>query len=58
MASSTASSKRQLLLILAAGELPYIEAGPQTYLFDPADLTTWLNKKKKTKEPKYGEHLN
>ena len=51
-------SKRTLLAILADGELPYIEAGPQTFLFDPADLVAWLNRKKKTKGAKNGEHLN
>jgi hypothetical protein len=42
-------SKRQLFAIKDTGELPYVEAGPQTFLFDPKDLSEWLNKKKKTK---------
>jgi excisionase family DNA binding protein len=41
-------SKRQLFTIVNAGELPYVEAGPQTFLFDPKDLEAWLHKKKKT----------
>jgi len=42
-------SKRQLFAIKDTGELPYVEAGPQTFLFDPQDLAEWLRKKKKTK---------
>ena len=42
-------SKRQLFAIKDSGELPYVEAGPQTFLFDPKDLEAWLNKKKTTK---------
>ncbi len=48
-------SKRQLFAIKDAGELPYVEAGPQTFLFDPKDLADWLNKKKKTKGVQNGE---
>jgi hypothetical protein len=48
-------SKRQLFAIKDAGELPYVEAGPQTFLFDPQDLAEWLHKKKKTKEVQHGE---
>jgi hypothetical protein len=48
-------SKRQLFAIKDAGELPYVEAGPQTFLFDPQDLADWLRKKKKTKTPG-GQH--
>ncbi len=48
-------SKRKLFEITNAGELPYVEAGPQTYLYDPKDLADWLNKKKKTK-PQGGAH--
>jgi hypothetical protein len=48
-------SKRQLFAITNAGELPYVEAGPQTYLYDPKDLADWLNKKKKTKGVQHGE---
>jgi hypothetical protein len=42
-------SKRQLLAIKAAGDLPYIEVGPQTFLFDPIDLQAWLLRNKKPK---------
>ena len=42
-------SKRQLYAIKDAGELPYVEFGAQTFLFDPKDLADWLGKKKKTK---------
>jgi hypothetical protein len=50
-------SKRQLFALKDAGELPYVEAGPQTFVFDPADLAAWLSKKKKTKslEPTHGQ---
>lgn len=48
-------SKRQLFAIKDAGELPYVEAGPQTFLFDPKDLAEWLNKKKRTKGVQHGE---
>jgi hypothetical protein len=48
-AKSIGLSKRQLFAIKDAGEIPYIEAGGQTFLFDPSDLQAWLNKKKKTK---------
>ena len=44
-------SKRQPLAIKDTGELPFVEAGPQTFLFDPQDLADWLRKKKKTKTP-------
>ena len=40
---------RQLFAIKDAGELPFIEVGAQTFLFDPQDLAEWLRKKKKTK---------
>ena len=49
-------SKRQLFAIKDTGELPYVEAGPQTFVFDPKDLEAWLNKKKKTKLPKDEQH--
>jgi hypothetical protein len=42
-------SKRQLFAIKDTGELPYVEAGPQTFLFDPRDLQAWIDKKKKVK---------
>ena len=48
-------SKRQLFAIKATGELPFVEVGRQTFLFDPKDLVAWLNKKKKTKAPG-GQH--
>ena len=52
-------SKRQLFAIKDAGELPFIQAGGQTFLFDPQDLAAWLRKKKQTKGgDKHGEHLN
>jgi excisionase family DNA binding protein len=52
-------SKRQLLAIRDAGELPFIQAGGQTFLFDPQDLAEWLRKKKQTKGgDNNGEHLN
>ena len=51
-------SKRQLFAIKDSGELSYVEAGPQTFLFDPKDLADWLNKKKKTKPTgdQHGQH--
>jgi hypothetical protein len=42
-------SKRQLFALKDAGELPYVEAGSQTFLFLPSDLAAWLDKKKITK---------
>ena len=42
-------SKRQLLAIKNAGELPFIQVGGQTFLFDPQDLAEWMRKKKMTK---------
>jgi hypothetical protein len=44
-------SKRQLFAIMDTGELPYVEASRQTFIFDPQDLAEWLRKKKKTKTP-------
>jgi excisionase family DNA binding protein len=43
-------SKRQLFALKDAGEIPFVEVGAQTFLFDPHDLVAWLNRKKTTKE--------
>lgn len=51
-------SKRTLLVLVAAGELPYVEAGRHTFLFAPADLAAWVENKKKTREVAHGQHLN
>jgi hypothetical protein len=48
-------SKRQLFAIKDSGELPFITIGPQTFLFLPEDLKSWLNKKKQTNAPG-GQH--
>jgi excisionase family DNA binding protein len=50
-------SKRQLFAIKDSGELPFIEVGPQTFLFKPSDLDAWLHKKRKTKEVTNGQHI-
>jgi len=52
-------SKRQLLALKKAGEIPFVELGGQTFLFEPHDLTAWLNRKKTTQEvPINGQHLD
>ncbi len=40
-------SKRRLLELRADGSIPYVEIGPQTFVFDPADLEKFLAQRKK-----------
>jgi hypothetical protein len=49
-------SKKMLYDLKNAGEIPYTEAGPQTFVFDPRDLEAWLVRNKKTKGPQGEQH--
>src|SRR5689334_18091148 len=45
-------SKHQLLAAKEAGEIPYVELGPKTFLFDPADLAHFLRRNRQIAERK------